>query len=412
MARPPLLIGTWGNIKRRQIEPGRWLAECRVRDADGVTRHARRTTPPGVTDKTGAAAERELTKHLAARTHIEGSETLTPDTKISDVWIAYRAELVADDKAPRTLTRYDEVAVFIDNGLSGVRLRELTTQRLETFLRTVEKTRGPGNAKTTRTVLSGMLGMAARFGALESNLMRDTKGASTAAGKPKRSLTVDQLSALLVGVRESEIECPPKGGSKYAIPTVAEYCRKADLADPITMFAATGVRISELLGISWADINLKAKTVTIAGKVTRVPGVGMVRTTAELDPKNRHRVLPLPDFAVSMLRERKLAAAPNALDVVFPSSTGTLRDPDAFNPQWGRVRAAFDLDWVTGHTFRRTVATLVDGAKLSARVAADQLGHSKPSMTQDKYMSRGEVHYEVAEVLDRAAKRGVSAESG
>lgn len=218
MARPPLLIGTWGNIKRRQIEPGRWLAECRVRDADGVTRHARRTTPPGVTDKTGAAAERELTKHLATRTHIEGSDAVTPDTKISDVWIAYRAELVADGKAKRTLTRYDDVAVFIDAGLSGVRLRELTTQRLETFLRTVEKTRGPGNVKTTRTVLSGMLGMAVRFGALSSNLVRDTKPGKKSTAKKKRSLTEDQLSTLLVGVRESRIACPRAVGRNMQSP--------------------------------------------------------------------------------------------------------------------------------------------------------------------------------------------------
>lgn len=405
MARPPLLIGTWGNIKRHQIEPGSWYANCRVRDHDGVTRQARRYSPTGVYDKAGAAAERELTKHLAKRTHIEGSDAISPDTKMSDVWLAYRAELVADKKAPRTLTRYDEVAVFINNGLSGVRLQELTTQRLETFLRAVESANGPGNLKTTRTVLSGMLGMAVRFGALSSNLVRDTKGATKSTTTPKRSLTEDQLSALLVGIRESKIPCPPKGGSKYAIPTVAEYCRQADLADPITMFAATGVRISELLGITWADIDLKAKTVSITGKVSRVPGKGMERTAAELDPKNRHRVLPLPDFAVSMLRARKLAAPPNDHDVIFPSGTGTLRDPDAFNPQWRRVRVVFDLDWVTGHTFRRTVATLLDDAKVSARVAADQLGHAKPSMTQDKYMSRGTVHHEVAAVLDRAAKR-------
>jgi integrase len=32
------------------------------------------------------------------------------------------------------------------------------------------------------------------------------------------------------------------------------------------------------------------------------------------------------------------------------------------------------------------VATLMDDAGLSARSAADQLGHTKPSMTQDNYM--------------------------
>jgi hypothetical protein len=45
---------------------------------------------------------------------------------------------------------------------------------------------------------------------------------------------------------------------------------------------------------------------------------------------------------------------------------------------------------------------MIDDAGLSARIGADQLGHAKVSMTQDKYMRRGKVHAVVAELLDRA----------
>lgn len=57
---------------------------------------------------------------------------------------------------------------------------------------------------------------------------------------------------------------------------------------------------------------------------------------------------------------------------------------------------------VSSHSFRKTVATLIDDSGLSARVGADQLGHARPSMTQDVYMSRGTVHTEVAAALDKA----------
>jgi hypothetical protein len=36
----------------------------------------------------------------------------------------------------------------------------------------------------------------------------------------------------------------------------------------------------------------------------------------------------------------------------------------------------------------------------SARIGADHLGHAKVSMTQDRYMSRGRVHHQVAELLE------------
>ena len=54
----------------------------------------------------------------------------------------------------------------------------------------------------------------------------------------------------------------------------------------------------------------------------------------------------------------------------------------------------------TSHSFRKTVATLIDEG-LSARIGADHLGHSRISMTQDKYMARGRVHTAVADLLDR-----------
>ncbi len=50
--------------------------------------------------------------------------------------------------------------------------------------------------------------------------------------------------------------------------------------------------------------------------------------------------------------------------------------------------AAAGFGWVTSHIYRKTVATLMDEAGLTARQAADQLGHAKVSMTQDNYFGR------------------------
>jgi integrase len=53
------------------------------------------------------------------------------------------------------------------------------------------------------------------------------------------------------------------------------------------------------------------------------------------------------------------------------------------------------------HSFRETVATLIDDEGFSARIGADRLGHAKVSMTQNVYMTRGRVHPRVAELLER-----------
>jgi integrase len=56
------------------------------------------------------------------------------------------------------------------------------------------------------------------------------------------------------------------------------------------------------------------------------------------------------------------------------------------------------------HSFRKTVATLIDDEGLSARIGADHLGHTHVSMTQDRYMTRGRIHTQVADLLDRTVR--------
>jgi len=54
-------------------------------------------------------------------------------------------------------------------------------------------------------------------------------------------------------------------------------------------------------------------------------------------------------------------------------STGGWRDRSNVGKAFRRVREGFDFDWVKTHTFRKTVATLLDGSGASARMIADQL---------------------------------------
>jgi integrase len=63
---------------------------------------------------------------------------------------------------------------------------------------------------------------------------------------------------------------------------------------------------------------------------------------------------------------------------------------------------------ITSRSVRKTIATLIDDAGLSARIGADHLGHARISMTQDRYMSWGRVHPRVASLLREA----VSDETG
>jgi integrase len=111
--------------------------------------------------------------------------------------------------------------------------------------------------------------------------------------------------------------------------------------------------------------------------------------------------LPLPGFAIDVLTERRHVPFLGQQKMIFSSTAGTLRDPNNFNTQWRRVRDELGAADVTTHSFRKSLATLIDDEGLSARIGADHLGHTNVSMAQDKYRSRGRVHTQVADLLDR-----------
>ena len=90
-----------------------------------------------------------------------------------------------------------------------------------------------------------------------------------------------------------------------------------------------------------------------------------------------------------MLRTRRHQPYLGEQEVIFPSTAGTLRDPNNFGKEGRAAREELKVPEVTTHSFRKTVATLIDDGGLSARIGADHLGHTHVSMTQDRYMSRG-----------------------
>jgi integrase len=107
--------------------------------------------------------------------------------------------------------------------------------------------------------------------------------------------------------------------------------------------------------------------------------------------------------AVAMLRRRFMTGA--RLDQpLFPSLTGGLRDPANVRRELRDARGTETLAWITSHTFRKTAATILDEAALTARLVADHLGHSRTSMTQDYYLGRRSVDWQAAVALEAALR--------
>lgn len=156
----------------------------------------------------------------------------------------------------------------------------------------------------------------------------------------------------------------------------------------------------------------------VCATAVRLKGKG---TVLQLRPKSEAgwRVIALPPHVVERCRRRMAMSWPHGdreitvvtgdgkvsqraagdLGLLFPGLAGGVRNPSNANRDIREVLDRIDADafgWVTSHTCRRTVATRLDDAGLSARQIADHLGHAKPFMTQDVYMGRNVASSEAA----------------
>lgn len=386
MGRPPLPVGTWGEITVTALPSGGYRARARYRDHDGRTRQVERRGP------TKGAARRALTSHLAERT-TPAADELTASTRVksvSEIWMDENGKLAA-----ATRRRYREVLDdHVLPALGALTVAECTVTRVDRFLKATAKSTGPATAKLARTVLSGVLGLAVRHGAITANPVRDVAGIDTRPKDEPRALTPDEIATARDAIRRWQAGEPVNGKARRGRPPTQ------DLLDLVDTMLGTGARIGEVLAIRWSDVDLEAGTVLIAGTTAKDDAGQLVRQEHPKTSSSR-RVLNLPQPVVDlMLRRRVNMTVGNAGDLVFPSAAGTVRDAGSVRKQLTKVLAPVGLGWVTPHSFRRTVATALDRAA-DTETAAAQLGHDGTDVTRRHYVQPTHKGPEVQPILAR-----------
>lgn len=378
MARPPLGLGTSGSVRSYRTPAG-WRARTAYRDYDGITREIQRHAP------TKAKAERALAEAVRDRTRHDNAAEIRPDMRVAALAEAWFRDVSSGDRSPSTLVQYRyRLNRQIIPALGELRIRELTPGTIDRHLTAVTAQHGSAAARTVRSVLSGMAGLAARNDAIDRNPVRDAGRIKNGRKKAPTALNEAEARQLL------------------AVLTYDDRAISRDLVDLVAFMLATGARIGEACALRWAEVDFDRQLVSITGTVVRIPGRGLVISATKTTTSNR--VLRLPGWIVELLHTRRGHATKKnepADDMpVFPAPLGGLRDRS--NTQ-AHLREAFDragFGSITSHALRKTTATLLDTAGLSAREIADQLGHAKPSMTTDVYLGRQVASTRAADVLE------------
>lgn len=225
--------------------------------------------------------------------HVADSQSATVAVAC-DLWIA-RAE--ANRRERGTVEQYRQLAeLHIKPLLGDKKLSKLTAAQVEAYRDVLLATRSDAMARKAVRALSSVIKGAMRRGLVAQNVASGVEFSSSSRTK-----------------------------SKIEIPTRAELVALLDSASanfrPLLMTAIfTGLRASELRGLRWTDVNMKAATVTIAQRADKFNKIGPPKSVAS------YRTITISVALVSCLREWKLRCPIGELNLVFPNTVGNILD--------------------------------------------------------------------------------------
>ena len=166
---------------------------------------------------------------------------------------------------------------------------------------------------------------------------------------------------------------------------------KYKVAIILTIF--TGVRLGELMGLEWEDIDFRTGIVSINRSSQYLADKGIFTKTPKTESSIRE--VAIPDFVVSLLEEYKLwydgqkdlcGEFWEESNRLFIQDNGKPMHPDTVSKWFVKFVQKIGLPYLNFHGIRHTNATLLISQNVDVAVVAARLGHAQISTTFNFYV--------------------------
>jgi integrase len=333
----------------------------------------KRRTETFVSQKEAKDRHAEITVELKKGSHTPKSTSPT----VAEAGAQWLTALDARDPPLERVTTEEytrQLKLHIVPFIGTVRLASLTAPMVANW---EDRLRAAGRSAITvrivRRALSMLLGHSMRRGLVNRNVVREAGRDPDGGGRHEKVLTVG-------------IDIPTSDEIKRLIPMLQGRWR------PLILTAIfTGLRASELRGLRWSDI--ENAELNVRQRADRHHKIGKPKSHAGT------RTVPLTPMVKNTLREWKLACPKGALDLVFPTTIGTIESignivERGLKPAWvaaGVIDESGAAKYTGMHSLRhfyasRCINRKVDGGlELPHKVVQTRLGHSTLAMTMDTY---------------------------
>jgi integrase len=330
-------------------------------------------------DKKSLAVARhaEVDVKIRAGVHVARSTSLTIE-EAGQQWL--EASETAGLEAS-TVEQYEaHLRLHINPLIGGVKLADITTATVRDFQDQLRQAgRSPAMVSKVVSSLGALLSEALERGLVGRNACHELSRSK----KQRARVQKRQDTRLEVG---------------RDIPTLDEVRRIVAAASKrwrplLTTAALTGLRLSELRGLRWRDVDLKAGEIQVRQRADKFHKIGPPKSAAGV------RTVPIGKTVLGVLREWKLACPNGELGLAFPNTRGKIEGNGniltrALIPACiaaGVVTRDGGAKYTGMHALRHFYAswcinrTEDGGLGLPPKVVQTRLGHSTISETMDTY---------------------------
>ena len=347
-----------------------------------------------VVEKGGFATKAEAYKAgvAAYNDFLHGNIGITSErVTLKDFMSAWLDNVVSANVKPTSLQKYQShFKNRITPYLGEVKVQDLTPAMIDVWMR---KLLYEGLSKQTLTGIHALIHNALNYAVYPAQLIPFNPAAYIKVPKnaprnviERKIITPEQFSALL--------EKYPFGTPFYI---------------PLLLLYHTGMRLGEVLGLSWSDIDFKAKRIALQQQVVYINKRGYFLTSLKTESSNRY--ILVGDILLGELKRWQARQAENerhfgdSYVYVYSEADGHIERkskglpaPDGEKVSLvctrddGRiiVKTLFTRilksEGLNAHSFRHTHATQLIENGATANGVAGRLGHANAAITQNLYI--------------------------
>ena len=293
-------------------------------------------------------------------------------------------EVKINEIKPATLERYEGILrnYIAGSAIGNVKLKDLRASHLQSYYNSLSTNHSANVIHNLNKLVKSGLAQAVNENYISKNYACLVTLKKKEKKKEVEYLTIEEQNRFLAA------------------------CKAYRLEAIFYMALFTGLRLGELLALTWDDIDLEAAKVAVSKSVKLVgipnkEGKREYKTIVQ-EPKTATsiRSVPIPDVALNALKKHKIIQMQERIkagevydnnNIVFANPIGRYTNESNLRKIYKKLLSKAEIKEVKFHSLRHTYATTLFIKDVSPKVVQALMGHSDIATTMNIYTHVNEV---------------------